>query len=139
MVYCYILTINRTAKTNYTTLDQLLEQREIAFSRWPAMIYSTMGVEIGQKYRNLHMHILVFSNRCLHFTKEMCCSGDFHYHFKRIKDYKRDLSNVVSYIHKNDWQSKYKLDEILLVNYSNYHYLFDSGYKCDRATRQVTL
>ncbi len=126
MVYCYIVTINRTAKSDYTTFDELLEQKKILLSRWPSLVVSTVGVEIGPVYKNLHMHILVFSNRSLHFTTDTCSSGEFHFHFRRIKNYKKDLSNVVHYIHKNDWQSRYKLQEIQLCNYCNHHYLFDA-------------
>lgn len=78
-------------------------------------------MEAHGMYRQLHMHVLLYTHRVLHFTRESLDLGyGFYAHLRPVHDH---ISDVRKYITKYDF-NRYERDCILAQNYANYYYLW---------------
>ncbi len=126
MVYTYIVTIRKSQVKDYVSYDDLKKRVAGLCLCLPSLNVIIQGYEAHGLYRQLHVHLLVYSPKRISYR---LINGKFKgdgyiYHFKRcnIGDHE-DIESCCKYITKND-SNMYEREQTLIENYYNYHYGF---------------
>lgn len=111
----YTITIRKSRVKEQVTRQELESRLRVYCDLTKSKLYD-YGFHIHGKYRQLHLHAVVRSDaKLFNYYKD----GWFHYCTPVI----RYSPRITRYIHSDDHDNPYKLEQILIENESNYHYM----------------
>ncbi len=116
--YTYMVTIHRSQVLEYVSPDELIDALNIVVSKTCGSV-SDVVFEVGQRYRQLHMHLILKTNFRIKF-KKYSQVGLFKIYWKPVYD----IEGVREYLHK-DAHNGYMQDQILDTNYYQNNYGFE--------------
>lgn len=117
MKYRYFVTIQKSQVKDYVTEDELNNVFNILKAKNPKMVEIHIVYELGKKYRQLHIHAVVATNKPI-FFRDNCKINGFRLFWKNV------YSNAVHEYMQKDVCNSYQQEELFIENYSNHHYLF---------------
>ncbi len=107
-----MVTIRKKQVKDKVTHSELQSQLHDLMRRLPqAMIYD-VGIHGNCKYFQLHLHAIIFSDKFIPWGKQFS-QGPFYIHIGPIRE---ALYKCVSYLHKDDHNNMYKLEQLLIEN-----------------------
>lgn len=110
--YSYLLTIKNKSVLRLTTHSELQYQLHVWLRRHTECVVYDVGVHGNSKYFHLHLHIILFSASRFVFVKHTPASH-WYFHIRRITT---PLYKVIRYIHADDHNNCYKLEQLLIEN-----------------------
>ncbi len=116
--YLYLLTINKHQVKDYVTRESLgyiMLRLKMLISD---LYMPHMAFEIGDKYKQLHMHGLGVTTKPVLYSKHNSILG-FRIEWKRVYN----LKGVLQYIYKSAY-NKYEQENIIDNNYYNHNFGF---------------
>lgn len=108
----YAVTVRKHQVKDHVTKEEIDDVIKIVNQYMPVI---DVGYHISGMYKQLHAHLLVVKGN----TQIKSYKG-FYIHREPI----RNLEWYDRYIHRDDWASSYKLEEVLIKNDANHEYLF---------------
>ncbi len=118
MYYYYILTIRKSRVLEYSRHEELSWELLQLRLKYHFKVLD-IGIHGNGKYFQLHSHIIVKKIKPLFIHQDR---SDYFVHAKRIYDYKADKDRLFRYIHSDDYNNMYHLEQLLIENeYRNFY------------------
>ncbi len=120
--YRYMLTIAKHRVKDFVPKGDLDCVYHQLWWSIPSLRRHELSYEISSLYKQLHMHAIVSTRKPVHYKKH-CSNLGFRTQWFPIHHMKDSMKKASSYVNKGI-ESQPDLEEILLENYCNHHYLF---------------
>lgn len=127
MVYIYIVTIRKSQVLDFVSYSSLKDRIRALSEYLPNMRIKLKGFEAHGMYRQLHVHMMVYSSKKINYRKvnKKFYNDGFIYHFELCTiNSCADMQRICDYISKND-RDQHSRREILIYNYYRYHNGFE--------------
>jgi len=115
-----LVTIRKSQVKDYVTKEELDKIRDVILGIDTTSMQIDCGYHIHGKYRQLHYHGLWRVTN----TPLVTWLDGFRIYYSIVKDFNKDMDKIHRYLHSDDHYNQYKLEEILIRNDANHHYLF---------------
>ncbi len=121
----YLITIRKSQVKDYVTKEQLdsvlyyvINQNKNGI-KWKHLVETT-GYHLHGKYRQLHMHALIFMPIITNFITQI---RGFRVYWKQIDEDEDSFNKAHKYCHNEDHWNEVKLQQILVENDAKHLYL----------------
>lgn len=113
--YQYMITIRRKQRLLKVTRIELIQELYRFKDLLPKAMIFDIGIHGNCKYFQLHLHAIIFSNRSIFYKNHSNTIW-----FIKITKITQTLHKVIHYIHADDHNNMFKLQQLLIEN--DYYY-----------------